>query len=154
VDLFPKSEGVTQAFSWDLPFEDNSFDGVLFSHVVEHIPVLPDNLLVKKTFREFHRVLKDGGELVVITPHISTMKQKFWDDPTHIRPYTMQSIRSLGDKTKFRVRVQVTSLRYLRGLPFLFYKLNQLGLWYTLSKHLSKILPFGYKENIFILDKI
>jgi SAM-dependent methyltransferase len=46
-----------------LPFQSESFDMVITRHVVEH---LEDPLQV---FREFHRVLRPGGTLVVLTPN-------------------------------------------------------------------------------------
>ena len=44
-----------------LPFEDNFFDFVIFTEVIEHIP-FPQHAL-----REIHRVLKPDGSLVIST---------------------------------------------------------------------------------------
>ena len=46
------------ADAMNLPFEDNSFDVVVCSHVYEHVP---DPYLM---FNEIHRVLKSGGSVI------------------------------------------------------------------------------------------
>ena len=57
------------------PFEDNSFDRIRMSHVVEH---LSD---IVKLMEELHRLGKPGAELEIITPHYSSSNS--WTDPTH-----------------------------------------------------------------------
>lgn len=47
---------------YDIPFEDESFDVVVFGEVAEHLTdLLP-------AFKEFHRVLKKDGRFVMTTP--------------------------------------------------------------------------------------
>lgn len=53
-----------------LPYADKSFDKVVCFEGIEH---LADQLLV---MREFSRVLKDGGQLLISTPNISQLKAK------------------------------------------------------------------------------
>src|SRR5665213_2402619 len=48
----------------ELPLEDNSVDFIYAGHLIEHY--YPDT--VDAAMREWHRVLKRGGKLVVITP--------------------------------------------------------------------------------------
>ena len=50
-----------------LPFRDESFDCVISSEVIEHIPY--DDVL----FTEMHRVLRPGGILVIGTPDYATI---------------------------------------------------------------------------------
>jgi SAM-dependent methyltransferase len=45
----------------DMQFQDDSFDMIICSHVLGHVPDEP------KALREMHRVLKPGGQAVVIT---------------------------------------------------------------------------------------
>lgn len=47
------------------PFIDNSFDLVEANHVLEHLDK-PFNIM-----REFHRILKPGGNLIIKVPHFS-----------------------------------------------------------------------------------
>lgn len=49
-----------------IPFDDNDFDCVYGLSVLEHL------LNPCKFLREAHRVLKDDGQLVILTPNIST----------------------------------------------------------------------------------
>jgi len=52
-----------------LPFEDNCFDLVIFSEVLEHLnysPLIP--------LQEIRRVLKNGGKLILSTPNIANSK--------------------------------------------------------------------------------
>ena len=66
-----------------LPFDDDSVDEMLLSHVLEH---LQDPLRV---MQELHRIAKAGGSLVVKVPYGTS--DDAWTDPTHIRPYFLGS---------------------------------------------------------------
>lgn len=50
----------------DIPFEDNHFDVIISSEVIEHVPE------PVKAIQEFHRVLKPGGICVITIPN------RFW----------------------------------------------------------------------------
>ena len=50
--------------------------------VIEHIR---DPSIILK---EIRRMLVKDGLFVIITPNIYTAKFHFWDDPTHVRPYS------------------------------------------------------------------
>jgi SAM-dependent methyltransferase len=82
-----------------LPFRDNIFDAILFTHVIEH---LRDPLRLGS---EIHRVLKRGGTLYVeapnwtslLVPSIGFKKEQgnpfnFYDDPTHLKPWSKLGI--------------------------------------------------------------
>jgi SAM-dependent methyltransferase len=51
------------------PFDDGSFDVVLFCEVIEHLLLDPVTAL-----SEMHRVLKVGGTLVVTTPNLARLE--------------------------------------------------------------------------------
>lgn len=68
------------------PLKDNQFDKVIASHLIEHVS---DMVLFMK---EIHRILKPGGELVVYTPHFSSVNS--WTDPTHVRHLSARWYRS------------------------------------------------------------
>jgi SAM-dependent methyltransferase len=53
---------LTQASGYALPFADNTFDAVICSEVLEHVPV------VAKVLQEIDRVLRPGGRLVISVP--------------------------------------------------------------------------------------
>jgi SAM-dependent methyltransferase len=63
-----------------LPFEDDFFDIIHCSHVVEHLQ--PQEFY--DTLKEMDRILKPGGYLVVSAP---LMWERFYDDLSHIKPY-------------------------------------------------------------------
>tara|TARA_B110000977_G_scaffold184214_1_gene247625 strand:+ start:1211 stop:1867 length:657 start_codon:yes stop_codon:yes gene_type:complete len=66
--------------------EDNSIDAIYSKSVLEHI-ANPDNF-----FKETARVLKPGGILITYTPDWESQYKHFYDDTTHIRPYTILSL--------------------------------------------------------------
>lgn len=55
----------TQSF----PFEDNTFDMILFNEVFEHLRINPIH-----TLNEVYRVLKPGGKLLLTTPNLTSFK--------------------------------------------------------------------------------
>ena len=74
---------------WDkkkLPFENDVFDIVLMTEVLEHV----ENVDI--TLREINRVLKIGGSILVTVPFI-------W--PEHQKPYDFQRYTSFGIKKVF-----------------------------------------------------
>lgn len=77
--------------------EDNSYDYIVSFQVIEHIE--DDDFLV----REFYRVLKPGGKLIITTPNI---KMSLTRNPWHIREYTSQSLQQLMQKVFPKVEVQ------------------------------------------------
>lgn len=70
------------------PFEDKSVDGILAKHLLEHI------LDVPKALKEWGRVLKDDGRLVIIVPDWRFCEAMACD-PSHVAAYTPDSLRSL-----------------------------------------------------------
>lgn len=71
-----------------LPFMDKEFDVVISFQVIEHIEDT-DNYL-----KQIHRVLKPGGQLIIVTPDRSTRLfsfQKPWN-MWHVKEYTRESL--------------------------------------------------------------
>ena len=68
------------------PFLDNTFDVVMSLAVIEHIANL-DNYLF-----ETYRVLKPGGIFYLSTPNFNFSYKTFYDDPTHLKPFTEAGI--------------------------------------------------------------
>jgi len=131
-----------------IPFDDNTFDYINCSHVLEHLldPI--------RAVNEMARVLRPGGALYIETPdirwaHLPRLPlitsddgtYNFWDDPTHIRPYSRPALRKavemvgLHSLSTFRARKWL----HLGALPLaLFSRRNDykvavlqafLGLW-------------------------
>jgi len=92
-----------------LPFKNCSFDGVMCSHVIEHLQ--PEE--ARKMIQEADRVLKSGGIFVIRTPHYRNAQQ-FYHHFGHIKPYFPASVQLLLEQYKDEVGTEqkiTTSLR-------------------------------------------
>jgi methionine biosynthesis protein MetW len=99
----------------NIPYKDSSFDGIYFSHVIEHLqnPYAAMN--------KIRRVMKTGGRIVVATPNFSTHYKHFYDDPTHKTPFTKQSLyRILNDNGFKNIRIMNDVYHSHRGILSLF----------------------------------
>ena len=87
------------AFSF-LAGKKNAFNGIFASHFIEHF--VPADVL--RLFELGYEALKPGGVMAVVTPNTAdllVMTQWFWLDPTHIRPYPLELVKSLMSQTNF-----------------------------------------------------
>lgn len=89
-----------------LPFEDNYFDCVTLSHVIEHVK--EPNLLIN----EIKRVLRQKGQLYIEcpserslwVPHIDdNFTWNFYDDKTHIAPFRLVELSGLLENEGFKI---------------------------------------------------
>jgi len=55
-----------------LPFEDRSFDFVVFSEIIEHI----SPAIIMKVLGEIYRTLKNGGIIIVTTPNVLRLRNR------------------------------------------------------------------------------
>lgn len=91
------------------PLKDNSVDVITINHVIEHLADY------KTLMSECKRVLKPKGLLIITTPDINASKLRldfwngrptrfnFWNDPTHIKPYTLKGIKRLYNMFDFKI---------------------------------------------------
>jgi len=86
----------------DLPFADASFDCILLSDVLEHIPT-PDRL-----WREMSRLLKPGGKLLLSVPFFYWLRE-----PYDYYRYTHYALRRFAEATGF----EIILIKELGGAP-------------------------------------
>jgi SAM-dependent methyltransferase len=76
------------------------FDVIVANHVIEHLD--PESLT--RFFDHCHRLLVDDGRLLLSTPDFRDQRvatHLFWVDPTHVRPYPQEAVRSLLDDRRW-----------------------------------------------------
>lgn len=105
VDLNPKNRKIKKVVDiTDIPFEDNSFDLIMCTHVLEHIP---DE---KKAMSELYRVLKPKTGIAILNvpifyipvtfeePEYNTpeLRKKYYGQHDHVRAYGLDYPQRLG----------------------------------------------------------
>lgn len=87
------------------PFPPKSFDLVLMSHSLEHLPSPVDAL------RRVHRLLKDDGLLVISVPNVDSLEfrlfGRWWfhlDPPRHLYHFDKRSLSGILARAGFRLR--------------------------------------------------
>ena len=119
-----------------IDLKSESCDIITGNSLIEHINN-PDNLL-----SESKRLLKEDGILILVTPDWSQNYKIFYDDPTHVRPYTKKSLKflleSYGFKNIYIVPWLVCKPAWMWRIPFSFF--------------LAKLIPFRGGGNNFIPD--
>jgi len=95
-----------------IPFHNNSFDGVYSSHVLEHLQE------PEKAIKEFRRMLKEGGVVVIRTPDFSRSYRHFYDDYTHRSPFTKASMFRILYDNGFK-DIEVSSGYYQNQIFFI-----------------------------------
>ena len=88
-----------------LPFPDNYFDVVFSKSVIEHI----EN--VEHYMGEMKRVLKVGGLLILMAPDWESQYKIFYQDPTHIHPYTVKSFERLLEMFEYN---KITAEKFIQ----------------------------------------
>ncbi|MGC4092290.1 MAG: class I SAM-dependent methyltransferase [Polyangiaceae bacterium] len=92
-----------------LPVADASFDVVFNKSVFEHVTD------IGAVLNECRRVLVSGGRMISMVPDWTAQFRHFYDDWTHVRPFTLTGLKECLQSHGFRVR---HALRF-RQLPLL-----------------------------------
>jgi len=95
---------------------EGQYDGVMASHIVEHL--LP--VQVEELFRLLARASRPGSPLVILTPNIANLRRAvgdFWRDPTHVRPYPVSALSKLLRRTGWEL---AESFEYTDRKPSLY----------------------------------
>lgn len=156
-----------------LPYDDNFFDAITFTEVIEH---LEDH---RKILKEINRVLKKDGVLIVTTPNILNLKSRvrfflvgFYNlfGPMHVKESDLHSAgghinpisyfylsHSLLDADFSNIqpiidKKQKTSVFWL----FLLYPLIRIGSFFTYKKELNKYktIDIHNKDYVYKMNSI
>jgi ubiquinone/menaquinone biosynthesis C-methylase UbiE len=100
-----------------LAFQNNCFDIIIVNHVLEHIQK-PEIVLT-----ELSRVAKKNGLIYIEVPNIRSLWGKpqgkyagtvhFYDDPTHIHPYSQKKLAKMSKRCGLRTIKSGVSRNYL-----------------------------------------
>jgi SAM-dependent methyltransferase len=118
-----------------LPFEDAEFSVLFNKSVFEHVRDISPLL------RECHRVLEPNGRMVSLVPDWTAQWRHFYDDFTHVRPFTLTGLRECVQSHGFQIREAVR----FRQLPHLWER-PYLG---PLSD-IAALLPDAFKRSKFV----
>ena len=116
---------IQQGYSEQLPFEDNRFDIVYSSHVLEHVAE------ESKTLQEMKRVLKPGGILIIGMPTASMALINGFSQllfTTHVKIY--EFLRFLHKKGRWKRLVAIFRI-YSHSAP------RATSIWYDLLHYRS-----------------
>ena len=102
-----------------LNLNDNSFDLIICSHLIEHLDSSV-NLL-----EEIERLLKISGIAFIKTPDIKFVKWNFFNDYTHRKPYTKSSLIQQIESESLKILncysttlYKDFSIKLIKGNPF------------------------------------
>jgi ubiquinone/menaquinone biosynthesis C-methylase UbiE len=106
----------------NMPYEDNQFDTVLSISILEHLK--PDEL--QQAFKEIHRVLKPGGQVVygvpVERPFMVFMFRLLGYDIRQHHFSTERDVERAAEKTFQKVSVQA-----MKSIPSVFGSVYEIG---------------------------
>jgi len=135
----------TKLGDYTLPFQDDEFDIVYSKSFVEHIRE------PAKYFLEANRVLKPGGIIITLTPDWERNFKKFFDDPTHVSPFSIYTLRDHQLMSGF----EIILLRKFKQLPSS-WNSNFLNNLYSIIGFISpvraKIKIFRWSRELMLLS--
>jgi ubiquinone/menaquinone biosynthesis C-methylase UbiE len=142
-DYAPKGAEVHVADSSRIPLADSEIDCVFTSNFLEHLPSR-DALLA--TLGECFRVLRPSRRIIVLTPNIRYVHERYWDSLDHQLPLTHVSMTEALCLSGFQVELVIPRfLPYrvndspLRSTWLLMAYLRLPFLWHILGKQMLVI---------------
>lgn len=115
---------VIEGVSTSIPLEDNSADCILAGEFIEHLKITD----VKQSLKEFYRIIKNGGRLLLTTPNPAFIKNKVLKKSVlggaHLSQHYPEDLKKvlikLGFKNVFIKGSGKTSIILGDSCPFLF----------------------------------
>ncbi len=71
------------------PFDDDTMSFVFSKSLIEHLPS------AEHMMQNIVRVLRPGGRIILMTPSWTSQWSHFWDDHTHVHPYTHKGLMNM-----------------------------------------------------------
>jgi ubiquinone/menaquinone biosynthesis C-methylase UbiE len=122
-----------------LPFNDNSYECVILKFVIEHINNIQQLMI------EVHRILSPGGIVIILTDDYTKDIENFYDDPSHITPFTILRLKNLALLSGFNI----IELRRWRNIPYIWrYTYKAFDYSFPFSKQLFGVfIKRKYEDN-------
>ena len=125
-----------------IPVENSMFDIVHCRDLLEHV------IAPHKVLREFYRILRHDGELVIGVPNMDSPLHSGWKHSTHINSYNKKSLTFLLDRSGFKVsRAFVLGPRLPKVANFLIYEKVLPGRIGNINVVAHKITGFKYPKK-------
>ena len=109
-------------------YNENTFDVVILSHVIEHVPN-PLALL-----SEIHRILKPGGIMSLVTPNINSLGRLLFDNswfaldpPRHLILFNDKTLLKSAHMAGFKKLTLTTTIRDASGSFFACFMIKRNG---------------------------
>jgi ubiquinone/menaquinone biosynthesis C-methylase UbiE len=137
---------VTLGNALDMPYQNNSFDGVYCSHVMQVFSSSQAVTLIK----ELSRVVKPNGIIVITT---IPMHERLFFDPGDVRPYPPQALRGMFAKAKADGHSAPTVSKlpplaeefiWFRRPPLIDFNFQRSQTLYTMGQFLNQVQYFFY----------
>ena len=155
IDKNPRSRAdvICDLDRFPYPFQDAAFDQLRAVHFIEH------SSDVIRTMEEFHRLVRPGGRICVVTPHYTDFSS--FCDPTHRWHLNSFSFRCFGEDhggfgyyspVKLReisVRLKLLAFWRLLGLEFLvnrFPRFRRFWEYYLCFVVRGKVMEFEFER--------
>jgi ubiquinone/menaquinone biosynthesis C-methylase UbiE len=104
-------EFILSSVTSQLSIEEESINAVFASNLLEHLSIEE----VKTLLLKIRNMLNYGGRLIIIQPNYKYSYKDYWDDYTHITPFTHISLTDLIGSSGFNI-----ILTKKKFLPFTF----------------------------------
>lgn len=143
---FPEPVTVLDYERAPLPFSEGNFSVLFSKSVFEHI------WDIGKLLQECRRVLAPGGRMIALVPDWHSQWRHFYDDWTHVRPFTLIGLRQCIQSHGFEIREAI----HFRQLPFLWKRpwlspLAELASWAPNNFSQSKLVRFSKERMLLVV---
>lgn len=129
------------------PYKENSYDLVFMKMIIEHLNLKE----ISNCLAECFRVLKPKGHLIVLTPSWKYNYDIFYDEYTHLTPFTPNSLKTVLKMNNFKIEylenfIQIPFFWNVPSFAKIFAYL--LSLMYSINKT-NKLIKYS-KERIIL----